>query len=155
MVSPTAQQTRIMEWMENHLPEDNSVGLQDVTSMYTVISVMGPRSRQLMQHITNSDIKMTPYTAQYMNMGYASGVMVFAVTQTNEPGYTLYVQSDHALQLYEQIMKVGQDYNIKDVGLLSVRKARVERSIPSWGEVIRQPSNQTSNVSNSTYLFRN
>merc|ERR1719369_2120558 len=34
MVSPTQQQTRILEWMENHLPEDNSVGLQDVTSMY-------------------------------------------------------------------------------------------------------------------------
>ena len=28
MVSPTQQQTRILEWMDNHLPEDNSVGLQ-------------------------------------------------------------------------------------------------------------------------------
>ena len=28
MVSPTQQQTRILEWMENHLPEDNSVALQ-------------------------------------------------------------------------------------------------------------------------------
>ena len=28
LVQPTQQQTRILEWMDNHLPEDNSVGLQ-------------------------------------------------------------------------------------------------------------------------------
>ena len=28
MVSPTQQQTRILEWMDNHLPEDNSISLQ-------------------------------------------------------------------------------------------------------------------------------
>ena len=33
MVSPTQQQTRILEYMENHLPEDNSVGLQVSVSL--------------------------------------------------------------------------------------------------------------------------
>ena len=28
MVSPTQQQTRILEFMDNHLPEDNSISLQ-------------------------------------------------------------------------------------------------------------------------------
>lgn len=49
MVSPTQQRTRIQEWMENHLPADNSIDFQDVTSLYTVISVVGPKSKDLMQ----------------------------------------------------------------------------------------------------------
>jgi len=28
MVSPTQQQTRILQWMDNHLPSDNSVAIQ-------------------------------------------------------------------------------------------------------------------------------
>jgi pyruvate dehydrogenase phosphatase regulatory subunit len=36
MVSPSSQQTRIYEWMENNLPSDgSSVKLSDQTSMYT------------------------------------------------------------------------------------------------------------------------
>ena len=40
MVCPTQQQTRIMEWMENHLEGFKSVSLQDVTSMYTILTLV-------------------------------------------------------------------------------------------------------------------
>ena len=76
----------------NHLPSDNSVALQDVTSMFTVLTVAGPKSRDLMQQLTNSNLEMHPFTYKYVNMGYASGVLVLAVTQTGEPGYR-YVRS--------------------------------------------------------------
>jgi glycine cleavage system aminomethyltransferase T len=45
-------------------------------------------------------------SGRYVNMGYASGVMVFAVTQTGEPGYSLYIPSEYALHLYNKIMTV-------------------------------------------------
>ena len=63
------------------MPSDNSVALQDVTSMFTVLTVAGPKSRDLMQQLTNSNLEMHPFTYKYVNMGYASGVLVLAVTQ--------------------------------------------------------------------------
>lgn len=108
MVSPTPQQTRTFEWMENRLPSDSSVALQDVTSMFTVLTVAGPKSKDLMQEITNSDMDMHPFTYKYVNMGYASGVMVFAVTQTGEPGFSLYIPTEYALHLYDKIMAIGE-----------------------------------------------
>ena len=39
-------------------------------------------------------------------MGYASGVMVLAVTNTGEPGYSIYIPSEFALQIYDNFMKV-------------------------------------------------
>ena len=98
MVSPTQQQTRIMEWLENHLPNDNSVGLQDVTSMYTVLSIAGPKSKDLMEELSGEDMDMPLFTYREVNVGYASGVMVMAVTNTGEPGYSLYIPSEFALR---------------------------------------------------------
>lgn len=71
--------------------------------------------------MTNSDMNMQPFTFKYVNMAYSSGVMVFTVTQTGEPGYSLYVRCDSTLHLYDRIMTVGQDYNIKNVGHLAMR----------------------------------
>ena len=86
----------------NHLPSDNSVALQDVTSMFTVLTVAGPKSRDLMQQLTNSNLEMHPFTYKYVNMGYASGVLVLAVTQTGEPGYSMYIPTEYALHLYDK-----------------------------------------------------
>lgn len=132
MVSPTQQQTRIKEWMTDHLVP--GVDVTDVTSMYTVLTVVGPKSKDLMQQMTNSDMNMQPFTHKYVNVGYSSGVMAFAVSLTGEPGYSLYIKNDSTLQLYDQIMAVGQDYDIRNVGHLAMRFLRLEKMIPFWGE---------------------
>ncbi|XP_067001335.2 pyruvate dehydrogenase phosphatase regulatory subunit, mitochondrial [Anabrus simplex] len=134
MVSPTSQQTRIFEWMQRHLPTDGSVVLNDVTSMYTVINVVGPKSRELMSELSNSDMYLHPFTYKKVNVGYASDVMVMSFTHTGEPGYCLYVPSEYALHVYDRLMTVGRDYGARDVGCLTQRFMRIERFIPFWGE---------------------
>ncbi len=64
MVAPTKQQTRIAEWMNRHTPSDNSVQISDVTSMYTVLLIIGPKSRELLSQLTEgqADVKMHPFT---------------------------------------------------------------------------------------------
>lgn len=141
MVSPTQQQTRIMEWLENHLPNDNSVGLQDVTSMYTVLSVAGPKSKDLMEELSGEDMDMPLFTYREVNVGYASGVMVMAVTNTGEPGYSLYIPSEFALQIYDNLIKVGRDYGIRNVGHLAMRFLRIEKFIPFWAEELTSETN--------------
>ena len=152
MVSPTQQQTRILEWMENHLPEDNSVGLQDVTSMYTVLSLAGPKSKDLMEELSGENMNIAPFTYRELNVGYASGVMVMAVTNTGEPGYSLYIPSEFALQIYDNLMKVGRDYGIRNVGQLAMRFLRVEKFIPFWAEELSSVT--TPNEVNRTYKVK-
>jgi len=152
MVSPTEQQTRILEWMENHLPEDNSVGLQDVTSMYTVLSIAGPKSKDLMEEMSGSDMTMHPFTYREVNVGYASGVMVLAVTNTGEPGYSLYIPSEFALQIYDNLMKVGRDYGIRNVGNLAMQFLRIEKFIPFWGKELT--SDTTPHEVNRTFKVK-
>jgi pyruvate dehydrogenase phosphatase regulatory subunit len=52
--------------------------------MYTVLSIAGPKSKELMDEMTGTDMSMHPFTYREVNVGYASGVMVLAVTNTGK-----------------------------------------------------------------------
>merc|ERR1719154_241974 len=134
MVSPSQQQTRVYDWMENHLPEDDRVGLYDVTSMYTVLILVGPKSKDLLAELSGEDVNIPPFTCKNVNVGFATGVMAMAVTHTREPGYSLYIPSEFALKIYDNLMYVGRDYGIRNVGQLAMKFLRVEKFIPTWTE---------------------
>lgn len=133
MVSPSSQQTRIYEWMSNNV-DDSSIKLSDQTSMYTVINVVGPKSLMLMSELTNSNVDLPPFRYMKVNVGYASDVMLMSYTHTGEPGYCLYVPSEYALHLYDEIMSRGVDYGAKDCGTLTQKFMRIERFIPLMGD---------------------
>ncbi|RZC36002.1 pyruvate dehydrogenase phosphatase regulatory subunit, mitochondrial-like [Asbolus verrucosus] len=134
MVSPTSQQTRIYEWISSNLPPRSTIDLNDVTSMYTVINVVGPKANELLNELSNSDMRLAPFSYKKVNVGYASDVMVMSFTHTGEPGYCLYVPSEYALHVYYKLMAVGRDYGARDVGTLTQRFMRIERFIPFWAE---------------------
>jgi pyruvate dehydrogenase phosphatase regulatory subunit len=135
MISPSSQQTRILEWMTNNLPpNNNSIKLSDHTSSYTVLNVVGPKSLALLSELTNSDVNLKPFHYKKVNVGYASDVLVLSYTHTGTPGYCLYIPSEYAIHVYEELMKVGADYGAKDVGTFTQRFMRVERFIPFMGE---------------------
>ncbi|KAL1492487.1 hypothetical protein ABEB36_010737 [Hypothenemus hampei] len=134
MVSPTSQQTRIYEWMKRNLSDNTSIVLNDVTSMYTVLNVVGPKSIELLSELSNTDLKVAPFSYLKVNVGYASDVMVMSFTHTGEPGYCLYIPSEYALHIYYKLMTAGRDFGIRDVGVITQRYMRLERFIPFWAE---------------------
>jgi len=56
VVGPTAQQTRSFDWLRDHLPPDGSVQLNDVTSMYTALDVIGPKAKELLSELTDTPL---------------------------------------------------------------------------------------------------
>ncbi|OXA64141.1 Pyruvate dehydrogenase phosphatase regulatory subunit, mitochondrial [Folsomia candida] len=73
MVAPTKQQTRIAEWMDRHLPQNGYVQINDVTSMYTVLLIIGPKSREVLSQLVDDDVdlKMLPFTYQMVSLGHS------------------------------------------------------------------------------------
>ncbi|KAG5672724.1 hypothetical protein PVAND_002825 [Polypedilum vanderplanki] len=135
MISPTSQQTRILEWMTNNLPKNNnSIKLSDHTSSYTVLNVVGPKALALLSELTNTDINLKPFEYRQVNVGFASNVLVLSYTHTGESGFCLLVPSECSIHVYDELMKVGADYGAKDVGTITQRFMRIERFIPFMGE---------------------
>lgn len=106
MVSPTSQQTRVYEWVSRNLPTNSPIVLNDVTSMYTVINVVGPKALQLLNELSNTDMALAPFSFKKVNVGYASGVKIMSFTHTGEPGYCLHIPSEYALHVYDRLMTV-------------------------------------------------
>ena len=73
MICPATQQTRASFWLRRHLPEDGSVQVRDVTSMYSGINLIGPHAQQLLGDVSDistdrSDFKAMTYKVRiYIN----------------------------------------------------------------------------------------
>ena len=48
ILTGSAQATRDFAWIERHIGDDENAALVDVTSAYSVLSVMGPRAEALL-----------------------------------------------------------------------------------------------------------
>ncbi|CAF1417016.1 unnamed protein product, partial [Adineta steineri] len=55
LVSPTSQSTRNMIWLKTHVPEDNSIFLSDVTSLYTALNVIEPKVKYLLSELSDEN----------------------------------------------------------------------------------------------------
>ena len=55
VITGSAQVTRDADWISRHVPPDAHVTLTDVTGGWTVLSVMGPNSRALLQRVSKAD----------------------------------------------------------------------------------------------------
>ncbi len=62
-MAPTVQQVRTRHWLERHLPADVRIHLQDVTSAYTALNLIGPNSRPLMQDLTGESMRNVDFPA--------------------------------------------------------------------------------------------
>ena len=71
LMSPSIQQRKSYSWMRNHLPEAGTVYLEDVTSLYTTLCIMGPKSKETMGKLTDVDLSTESFpnfTCRHMDV---------------------------------------------------------------------------------------
>ncbi|XP_041375941.1 pyruvate dehydrogenase phosphatase regulatory subunit, mitochondrial-like isoform X2 [Gigantopelta aegis] len=136
MICPATQQTRASFWLRQHLPEDGSVQVRDVTSMYSGINLIGPHAQQLLGDVTDistdrSDFKVM--TCKEIDVGCASGVRAMRLTHTGEDGFILYIPAEYALHTYDTLIRAGKDYGVSNAGYFAMRHLRTEQFFAYWG----------------------
>ena len=135
LVVGTAFGLRASWWLNNHMPADGTVSVQEMTSAYAVINVIGPKSRELLQKLTNADISNEDFafgTCKNFAIGYAP-VMSFRVTYVGELGYELYIPTEFAVHVYESLWDAGQDLGIKNAGYRTISSMHLEKGYADWG----------------------
>ena len=76
LMSPSIQQMKSYAWMRHQLNQlgfEDSVYLQDVTSLYTSLCIMGPRSKDTLAKLTDVDLSTSnfPYfTCRHMDVSW-------------------------------------------------------------------------------------
>lgn len=111
------------------------VVVTDVTSGTTLLSVQGPRSRELLGRLTDADLSNAafPYlTSLRIHVGYAP-VLAARVTYVGELGYELHVPAEYAAGVWDDLMTAGADLGIRPVGLAAMSGLRLEKGYRDMG----------------------
>jgi len=138
MVTGSAFGVRDMGWIRKHLPADGSVTVQELTSARTTLNLAGPRSRDILQAVVESDVSNDafPYmTARELRLGLAP-VLALRVTYLGELGYELHLPSEYAAHVYELLWAAGRDLGLADAGYRAIDSLRLEKRYLYWGSDI-------------------
>ena len=138
IVTSAGSVTRDYTWMRRHIPDDARATLTDVSSSYAVLSVMGPRSRDLLSRLTDADLSNEAFpflTSKEIYLGYAP-VRASRITYVGELGWELYVPSEYTCNVHDSIVEEGGEFGLKHAGYHALDSLRLEKAYRSWGHDI-------------------
>jgi glycine cleavage system aminomethyltransferase T/glycine/D-amino acid oxidase-like deaminating enzyme len=143
LVTGSTSIVRDLAWISTHIPDDAHVTAVDVTSSYAVFGVMGPRSRDLLQSLTRSDLSPEAFpfaTSRLIDLGYST-VRATRITYVGELGWELYVPTEFAVGVYELLLEQGAAYGLTEGGYNSINSLRLEKGYRAFGSDIGPDDN--------------
>lgn len=130
-------------WIKKHTPKDAHVAVTDMTGAFGQLNLQGPKSRELLQSITNSDMSNEAFPfrhAREIAIGFAR-VLCIRITYLGELGYELYIPTEQATHVYDRIIEEGKKYNLLHAGLKALSSLRMEKGYKDYGHDIDNTDN--------------
>ena len=138
VVTGAASANRDFAWISRHIPVSSAAYLTDVTSAYAVFGVMGPRSRELLSSLTDTDLMSNSFPFMWSKeiaIGYAL-LRATRITYVGELGWELYVPTEFAAHVFERIVSNGDRPGLRLAGFHAMESLRMEKAYRAWGHDI-------------------
>jgi 4-methylaminobutanoate oxidase (formaldehyde-forming) len=137
MVVPGATLQRNLAWLRAHVADDFAV-ITDMTAAESVLCIMGPKARDLMQAVSPMDFSNAAHpfgTAREIEIGMGIA-RAHRVTYVGELGWEIYASSDQTAHIFEAIEEAGAPLGLKLCGLHTLDSCRIEKAYRHWGHDI-------------------
>ena len=135
VVTGSVPQTRDMAWLKRHTPDDAHCVATDITSGLPMLTIMGPKSRALLEKLSGADLSNAAFpfgTSKEIEIGYAR-IRASRITYVGELGWELYIEAEFAEHVLETIQAAGAEFNLTPAGMHSMNNARMEKAYRHWG----------------------
>jgi 4-methylaminobutanoate oxidase (formaldehyde-forming) len=141
----TAAETEVREfdWLKRHIDAGSHCVLTNVSSGMGVISLMGPRSRDLLQSLTPADMSHQAFpfgSSREIELAYAI-VRASRITYVGELGWELYVPTEFMCGVYDEIAAAGEAFGLVHAGYHALNSLRMEKGYRHWGHDITDEDN--------------
>ncbi len=137
LVVPGATLQRDLAWLRRHVG-GAFVVITDVTAAESVLCVMGPSARKLIQKVSPDDLSNEAHpfgTAREIEIGMGLA-RAHRVTYVGELGWELYISTDQTAHVFEAIEEVGAELGLKLCGLHTLDSCRIEKAFRHFGHDI-------------------
>ena len=138
IVTSATSQVRDFHWLKDHIPDEAHAFLTDITSAQAVLSIMGPKARDLLTTITSSDVSHNAFPfgqSKVIEIGNAL-VRATRLTYVGELGWELYIPMEFAQGVYDEIISAGENFGLRHVGYHAMDSLRLEKAYRHWGHDI-------------------
>ncbi len=135
LTSP-ASTYRDLDWLRKSLPGAATVA--DVSGTMALIAVMGPRSRDLLQPLTDADLSPDAFgfgASREIDLGLGF-VRATRISYVGELGWELLVPYDLAAHVWDTLHRAGQAHGLRPAGYYALNSLRLEKAYRSWGHDI-------------------
>jgi glycine cleavage system T protein len=105
------------------------IDVREHTDATPHLCLQGPRSREILQSLTSSDLSNTAFPYYTFREGIEiAGIPVFMTRlgYTAELGYELWVARDRALELWDVLMNAGTPHGMRVIGMVALDLFRIE-----------------------------
>ena len=132
------QQTKTPYWLKEQIRPGEHAFFTDVTSAYSILSVMGPNSRALLSRMTNADLSTPafPYGATREIEFAQVYLRATRMTYVGELGWELYIPTEYVQHVYDAVVAEGRAFDLKHCGYHALNSLRIEKGYRHWGHDI-------------------
>ena len=130
LVSAGALERHDHDYLNKLAPSDGSVTLRPVTQKYGVLVLAGPRSREVLQSLTDTDLSNAAFpwlTGKAISVGPVR-CNALRVNFVGELGFELHHPIETQNTLFDLLMEAGKPAGIKPFGIKAMLSLSVEKS---------------------------
>ena len=138
IITPGATAVRDFDWIQRHIRSGAAAVLTDVTSSYSMLGIMGPKSRDLLSQLTDADLSNEAFpfaTARPISVGHAEAFAV-RMSFVGELGWELYIPTHLTQGIFDALMEAGKEFDAKLCGLHAIDSLRLEKGYRHWSSDI-------------------
>ena len=130
IVSAGAAQRLDHDWLKKHMPNDRSVSYTNLTNSMGVLVLAGPKSRDLLQKLTLSDLSNAAFpwlSGQQIDVHLASS-LAMRVNFVGELGWELHHPIEYQNHIFDALFAAGAEFGLKPFGIRAMDAMRLEKS---------------------------
>jgi aminomethyltransferase len=152
VVVNASNRKKIVDWVHKHLPRERAerpgeeVLFTDVTHLWAMFAVQGPRAVELLQPLADVDLRTMRYYrgAQIRLLHPAAqrqGGIISRTGYTGEDGFELALGAPIAPAVWEVLIEMGEPLGIVPTGLGARDTLRLEAGMPLYGHELCEKTN--------------
>ncbi len=125
-----------LKWFADHLPDDGSAQVQNLTSAWTTLGLWGPRARDILASLTRADISHEGFPfARCRTIEVGSlPVLAIRISYVGDLGWELHVPIEQGARLWDAVWEAGEPHGIVPAGIgVYGTTGRIEKGYRAFG----------------------
>ena len=135
IVTGTGFATHDFDWIRRNIPAGLDARVEDITQDYAVLSLMGPRARDILRPLVAQDLSNAAFPFGRVQQIELAGAPVIAlrITYVGELGWELHVPWAQAGPVFDALMEAGASLGLRPAGYRAIESLRLEKGYRAWG----------------------